>query len=406
MTTKVPIKSCQQCSAYPSLIVLHTSAALRGGLRDRISLIAHMGNLAGSFCARLVVPRPCELLEDRHASNHKLPSCKYTWERYLEAPTFVDGSLMMVDDRAFLSSDPIVLQRILHLPSANDGRFAVVGEYDEALRLLRQNQSFLWNMSDSAHYFFWWQDALDRHIQRSWARANGSDSMFAGVAPPILGRISYQSATRCSYVQHRSHLRFAPEVVAAAFRFTESQILGSFQSSGNGAVGQTRGNSSLQPFLLAVHIRKAEQHLASRCPNNVTLIAQVVEHHLQQLSRQQQRIAIVIFTDIKSSSYLAPLSALLTRIVVEDARSVRSRSSALGRIQESLPSTLTRTHLTLHWGDRELMQALCSMKVPDCTDNYLLFAAAEAWMASANTTIEFHWSHAPACFSITNQRPV
>ena len=95
-------RHCQRpCTRRRSLIVVTVSAIKLAGFTDRIIVLQHLANLAGSLCARLLVPRPCEALSASHNSDPLHPlglhlSCNVTWARYMRLTMIGDGTNALV----------------------------------------------------------------------------------------------------------------------------------------------------------------------------------------------------------------------------------------------------------------------------------------------------------------------
>jgi hypothetical protein len=73
------ITPTSRCSTYDSIVALvDQEPKWVAGLSDRMSILHHLGNLAASLCAKLLVPKPSEWLMAFH-NDGAVVSAKHTW---------------------------------------------------------------------------------------------------------------------------------------------------------------------------------------------------------------------------------------------------------------------------------------------------------------------------------------
>ena len=169
------------CSTWDNLILLSRHGQAQAGLNDRIAVLRGAAGIAASLCARVVVPKPCELLAYHHnVPTHQPISCEHEWSRYFElnlTESYRAGSRinMLVDRRhvarrvAHMRANPKTCSFINgsaprdHIRNRNPPpdvvRREVQAQYDEARAAVAHGRTFVWELE---HYFFWWGDPIRR----------------------------------------------------------------------------------------------------------------------------------------------------------------------------------------------------------------------------------------------------
>lgn len=182
----VPQSQCGRCTSPDSSLIVLESQAVYGwedgaGLTDRSLMIASVGNLAASLCARVQVRPPCWMLGAMHNQKQKL-NCTIGWDRYLRLLSISDGSDMLVPEGSDATwADRDVSTRLipinnLTVKAKKDfyGRFMrqllrtpfpmmkkaaarLWSEYEEARALVSRGERIVWYIN---YNFYWWRDEV------------------------------------------------------------------------------------------------------------------------------------------------------------------------------------------------------------------------------------------------------
>jgi hypothetical protein len=301
-------KVCRSCtSGYHSVIMLREPVS--AGLSDRAVMFRSMGNLAASLCAALVVSRPCHALKAMHNKGRRL-SCDVPWSRYFSSHDMC--SLQGISNSNHCSylhgkrcaeaviapncswyggvanqliSGPRVTLRSQMMSSS------VTATYDLAVKELEAGRRFTWLFTG-----YWpWRVDLSNHIERSGLRS--------GYSPPSLLQQA-SGGTSCGPIM-----------------IGPSQLVVDLCESYMSHLGQRRA-------MVAVHVRRGDRtRYLQRCNTTAAAVARVVAVELQKAStvkgglrcaacgHASSPLALLVFTDERSTAYLEELRSLLTAAV-------------------------------------------------------------------------------------------
>lgn len=170
------------CSALNSLILISRFGQGQAGLADRQGLIHAIAVMARWLCSRVVVARPCDLLNPAHNEPTRAPiSCTHEWSRYFTLTDAADNNSMLVDHRALArlrarcrhevcklinGTVPVDHIRNANPPPAIVNR-QVLEQFDAARATAAAGQRFVWQLD---HYFFTFRHAL----RQTYLMANGA----------------------------------------------------------------------------------------------------------------------------------------------------------------------------------------------------------------------------------------
>ena len=256
--SKTPVEPLPPCNATRSLVLYrHVNLA---GFRDRMTAYEFLARLSACLCARLLMPRLCEMLTASH-NNRRRVHCHLKWSFFTAITAPAPGEAVLVEDPAFSvdqwarqSPDPPVQ---IH----SDDCGTVWTGFKAAARARRAGARFVWRVD----LLFW-------DFRRLFPK-------FPGPQPP----------RECAAAAAGVRKRYAEPMERLAARFLADEAL------------------TGRPYA-ALHLRRTDRNGA--CDTGL----RSVERYVKCATRGgAANMTLVLFTDEKRPDYLQSVTRVLRR---------------------------------------------------------------------------------------------